>query len=203
MPIARQGESTYTPVPPGNHPARCYGCVSLGTQPSLNPKFKPNFKVVLLFEFPNESIEIAGVKKPMSTNTFLNAYLGSPSKPSNTAKFLTAWRGRQFTEDELKGFDLAKVVGAPCLLNIIHETKDGKTRETISTISPLPKGMGLAEQVNKSVIYEIEQGRDAVFQALPEWMQKMIGNCIEWNMPSAAEAPQADAHDEGDSSVPF
>lgn len=195
MPIAKASESTYKPVPPGNHPARCFGMVSLGTQPSANPQFQPKFKVVLLYEFPNESVEFNGEKKPMVTNQFLNVYLGSPAKPSNTATFLTAWRGRAFTDEELKGFDMSKVVGASCLLNIVHQTKDNKTREAIASISPLPKGMTMPPQVNPSLIYEIEQGRDAVFQALPEWMQKMIGQCQEWQHP--AEAAQADAPDMG------
>lgn len=203
MPVAKQHESTYTLVPPGTHPARCYGMVSLGTQIPLNPQYKPSFKVIVLFEFPNEQIEIQGVRKPMGTTVFLNVYLGSPTKPSNTAKFLTAWRGREFTKEELEGFDLAKVVGAPCLLNIVHQSKDGKNRESVASISPLPKGMTMPPQVNPSVVYEIEQGRDAAFQSLPEWQQKMIAACQEWTIPRAADSQTDAPEDNGDTSVPF
>jgi hypothetical protein len=173
--------------------------VSLGTQPSNNPKFKPNFKVVLQFELPNELISFPdGTQKPMATSHFLTAYLGSVNKPSKTNLFLTAWRGRAFTEKELGGFDLAAVVGAPCLLNIIHETKDGKTRDRIASVSPLPKGMKVVGMINEPVKYEIEQGRDAVFAKLPEWMRKMIELCEEWTHPAAAQCDPEPADQDGD-----
>ena len=202
MPILKQNESSFEPVPEGAHVARCYGMISLGTQPSNNPKFKPSFKVVLQFELPGEIIVINGEKKPMMTSHFLTAYLGSVNKPSKTNLFLTAWRGRSFTEKELAGFDLATVVGAPCLLNIIHETRDGKTRERIASVSPLPKGTKAPPQINPSVRYEIEQGRDKTFSVLPEWMRKMIEQCEEWTHPAAAEEPDPEPAPE-DEEVPF
>ena len=177
--------------------------ISLGTQVSANPQFKPSFQVVVGFELPNEAVEINGEKKPMAVSQFLNAYLGSPKKPSKTNLFLTAWRGRAFTESELAGFDLSKVVGASCLLNIIHEVKDGKTREKIASISPLPKGMTMPLAQNKPIVYEVEQGRDAVFQKLPEWTQKMIEKCVEWTHPAAAEDPELEGGEEEDQNVPF
>lgn len=189
MPVLKQTESTYTLIDPGTYAARCYGIVSLGTQPALNPQFKPTFKVVALFELPND---LAPNGKPMGASQFLNAYLGSSKKPSKTAIFLNSWRGRPFTEEEAKGFDLMKVVGAPCLLSIVHEERNGKVREVISSIAPLMKGMTIPPMVNQPIRYEIEDGKNGTFQALPEWMQKMIGQCLEWNTPPAA----VDAHDE-------
>ena len=204
MPILKKSESNFTPVPVGVHPARCYAMVSIGTQPSRNPKYEPSFQVVLQFEFPNEQIEIDGVSRPMAMSQFLNAYLGSPNKPSNTNKFLSAWRGRAFTEAELDGFDLSKVVGAPGLLNVIHEQKDGKTNAKILSISPLPKGMTMSGQLNPPIIYEIEQGEDKTFQSLPEWLQKMIRTSAEFNKAARAhEAPPASPAEPESDDVPF
>ena len=203
MPIIKESESKYTPVPVGNHVARCYGMVSLGTQQGKNPKFQPSFQIALMFELPEEVLEINGEKKPMALTKFLNAYFGSPSKPSKTAQFITSWRGKPFTEQELKGFDIAKVVGATCLLNVVHAVKDGKTREEIASVSPMPKGMALPAAVNIPVVYEIEQGRDAVFRGLPEWMQKMIEKCEEWSRPSPAAVAEPEPEATEEESVPF
>lgn len=204
MPIIKESEKKFTLVPAGAHLGRCYGMVSLGTQPQNNPQFKPSFQVVLLFEFPNETIDINGEKKPMAISQFINAYLGSTKKPSKTNLLLTSWRGRPFTPEELAGFDLAKVVGAPAMINIIHEERGGNMVHKIASISPLPKGMTMPGQVNKSVIYEIEQGRDAVFQGLPEWTRNMIEKCIEWTHPAVAEAaPDPDEPDGNNEPVPF
>ena len=194
MPIIKQSENTFEPVPQGTHPARCCGMVSLGTQPSNHPKYQPSFKVVLMFEFPNEIIEIKGERKPMMTNHFLSAYLGSTKKPSKAAQFLTSWRGRAFTEQELAGFDLSKVIGAPCLLGIVHEDRGGSMREVISSISPLPKGMAAPPAITKPIHFEVEDGRGDKFKALPEWMQKMIESCEEWTSPKVA-APEPSDND--------
>jgi len=202
MPILKKSEGSFTLIEPGTHPARCYGMVSLGTQPANNPKFKSSFKVVLLFEFPENRIEVDGVSKPMMTSHFLNAYLGSEVKPSKTNLFLSAWRGRAFTDVELGGFDLSKVVGAPCLLNIIHTTRNGKTREEIASIMPLPKTMKAAPPFNRLVVYEIEQLRDDTFLALPEWMRLMIEGCEEWTAPKPAQSAVSPHQPESDD-VPF
>lgn len=202
MPILKESESTFEPVPAGTHPARCYQMVSLGTQPPGNPQFKPSFQVVLGFELPNEQIERNGERFPMSTSQFLNAKLGTQQKPSNTRKFIEAWRGKAFTAAEISGFDLSKVVGAPCLLNIIHEDRNGKTNAKIASISPLPKGMTMSGQINPSIVYEIEQGRNEVFKALPEWLQKKIELCEEWQHPAAATQAEDAAGGESDD-IPF
>lgn len=204
MPILKQSESTYTPPPEGTHPARCYGMISLGTQPVNNPNYKPSFTCLLQFELPNETIERDGKRLPLSVTKFVGAHLGRPNKPSKTTEFLVSWRGKKFTDEEWNKFDLANVVGAPCLLSIVHETKNGQTRESISSIMPLPKGMTLPPQFNPSIKYEIEEGRNAKFQALPEWIQTMIGKCLEWTTPPAPvhdEPEHADANE--DTSVPF
>jgi len=58
-------------------------------------------------------------------------------------------------------------------------------------------------QVNNKVLYEIEQGRDAAFRALPDWLQKKIEMCEEWTHPVAASAaPEPEPAGESDD-VPF
>lgn len=165
--------------------ARCFSVVAIGTQVSQNPLYKPQSQFIVTFEVPSETIEVNGEQRPMVIGQFLNAYFGRAEKPSNTRKFIESWRGKPFTDEEMKGFNTDKLVGAPCMLNVIHEQKNGKTREKIAGVSPLPKGMKLSPQFHKSVIYEIEMGRNDVFNALPEWVRKKIEACEEWNAPQA------------------
>lgn len=203
MPIIKQTESTFLPVPAGTHVSRCYSMVSIGTQKSLNPQYTPKFQVILFFEIPGETITVGGETRPMVISEWLNCYLGSATKPSKTRTLIESWRGRPFSEQELAGFNIANVVGAPCLLNVMHEVKAGKSREKIASITPLPKGMVCPPQFHKSVVYEIEQGRDAVFQALPPWVQKKIEACEEWNHTPAADEPATVAEDNKGDDIPF
>ena len=98
---------------------------------------------------------------------------------------------------------LLRVVGTPCLLNIIHEERGGKTLAKIASISPLPKGMTMSGQINPPVIYEIEQGRDATYKALPEWLQKKIELCEEWQHPAAATQAEDAAGGDANDDTPF
>ncbi|WP_210238339.1 hypothetical protein, partial [Mesorhizobium sp. M2E.F.Ca.ET.209.01.1.1] len=41
----------------------------------------------------------------------------SLNERANLRRLLEGWRGRPFTEDELKGFDIVNLLGKPCLLD--------------------------------------------------------------------------------------
>ena len=70
----------------------------------------------------------------------LNVTLGKKSK---LLKFLTDWRGRAFTTEELgAGFVLSAYVGKTALVSVIHKTSHlGNKRAEIATIMPLPAGL--------------------------------------------------------------
>jgi hypothetical protein len=209
MPIAKETGSDFAPAPSGAHIARCFACVSLGTQPSNNPQFAPAFKIMLLWELCNEALEIEGQKVPMTISREYTSSLGSKS---NLRKDLESWRGREFTPEELKGFDVAKVVGQPCIVNVLHRTSGkGKTYAAVSSVMRLPKGQTCPPQHHASVVYEIEMKRGSAFSVLPEWIQKKIEQCDEFRArPADAKGPvvqpaepEPEAPVEDDDAVPF
>ena len=61
------------------------------------------------------------------------------SKKSSLVKDLISWRGRAFTDEELKSFELDNIIGAPCQLSIIHNVKDDKTYANVDAIVPAHK----------------------------------------------------------------
>lgn len=187
MPVAKQ-TSNYKPAPAGTHIARCYGCISLGTQTSAH--FAPSFKILYQFELSNEMVERDGKKKPMVIN---KEYTLSLSPKSNLRKVIESWRGK-LTDQELKGFDVSVMVGQPCMISIIHEPRKdgGGMRDVITAITALPKGYLAPPQINPSVKYEIEQGKDATFAALPQWLQAKVLSCAEWNQEPVDETAQDD-----------
>lgn len=203
MPIARETK-TFEPAPAGTHIARCYGCVSLGTQHS--ELFADAFKVMLLFELPFETVKMDGGEMPM---TISKEYTLSLGKKSNLRKHLDSWRGRPFNENELAGFEVSKVVGAPCQLTIVHtKNTQGNTYAKIEAITGLAKGMTCPEQKHKSIKYEISDGNEQtseVFKSLPEWIRKKIQACEEWNPQIADEPPsdEANPEQEPEDNVPF
>jgi hypothetical protein len=69
-------------------------------------------------------------------------YTASLYEMANLTKDLEGWRGRPFTAEEKRGFDLDNVLGVNGLLNIVHNPgKDGKTYANVAGIMPLPRNM--------------------------------------------------------------
>lgn len=161
-----------------------------------------SFKILLIFELPNERVMQDGAK----AQTVSKEFTCSLSEKANLRKVLESWRGRPFTKEELEGFDVMNVVDVPCMINVIHKQSGaGKTYADIAAITSLPKGTQPLPRVNELVRYEIEHGRNDVFKSLPEFIQKKIEVCEEWIHPTAAvqQSQEVDPADKKGDDVPF
>lgn len=194
-------------VPAGAHVARCFKVIDLGTHERVYQGESKGHqrKVWINWELPNEPVEVDGKELPAAVGKEFGLSL---HEKAALFKFLTAWRGKPFTAEELKGFDLLKLLGAPCLLNIVHEpSKDGsKTFANIASVSPLPKGMPAPAQVNPSQSYSIDDdGYGEKFQALPQWIKEKVMKSEEYlkSLRGTEVAPPAedDALPSGDGPV--
>ena len=92
------------------------------------------------------------------------------------------WRGRDFTEDELAGFDLTTILDKPCMLSVIHKTKaSGGQYAKVDSVMKVAKGIQVPPKaISPLVSYSIEDGDNDVFKAFPEWIQNIIIACEEW-----------------------
>lgn len=180
--IATEGSGKeIPPAPEGTHVARCIMLVDLGTQE--NKMFgKWARKCRIAFELPEEKYTFDEARGP-EPYVVGNNYTLSTGDKSSLRKFLKAWRGRDFTPEELKAFDMKAIVGKPCLLTLGHKSRetDGRVFAEIVSISPLMKGQQAPPQVLPTTVFEVEEGRDSEnFKKLPEWIRKEIEKCQEW-----------------------
>ena len=109
-----------------------------------SPKFQ--HKIIIGFEL-NQRIKTEGEYKDRRF-VVSKRYTLSLSEKSNLFKDLTSWRGKAFTDDELKGFDLDNIIGANCLLNLTENESGDKVYTNIIGITPLMDGMTKMEQEN-------------------------------------------------------
>lgn len=185
-------------VPAGVHKARCVAVIDLGTQ--HNKRFdKLKHEIRLSFETP-ESLHVFTEEKGKEPFLISRTFTASLMERANLRTFLKAWRGRDFTPEELEGFEIGKVVGAPCQLVVAHETKGDKTYANITAILPQDPKNPCPKQILKSVLYEIEHGDNDVFKSLPGYLQDIIKQSQEWGKP-VNEAHSSEAAD--DDQVPF
>jgi len=168
--------TTYPPLEAGTYPAVCCGVIDLGLQRSV---FEGNEKelvqILLTWEIPDETIEVNGETKPRQIS---RTYTFSVNEKARLRKDLKAWRGRDFTDVELADFDIAKVLGAPCFVNITNVTRNGTTYANLEGIMKLPKGMAV-KPPTKRLHFDIDNRETwGVFHELPEWVQTKINESL-------------------------
>ena len=194
MLIVKEGQS-FDPVPEGVHQGVCYSIIDVGTQYSETFS-KSSHQCIIIWEIPSERIEIERDGERVDLPRVVSKkYTLSLSDRANLRKDLESWRGRSFTSEELQGFDVHKLLGANCMIQIIHKTKDGRTYANISAILPLYKGMPKLEPENPTVIYSLEDGDPP--ETTPKWIVELINSSQERTVeyPLPEESP--------DDSVPF
>jgi hypothetical protein len=204
------GGGDFTPVPEGTHFAVCDMVVDLGKQKTTymgDTTIKP--QVYIRWQIPAERTEWTdgdGVKHegPMVIGKTYTASLG---EKANLRKDLQAWRGKTFTEEELRKFDISKLLGAPATISVTHKPKEsGGVYANVSSIGGLPKGMDKPALEGDPLIYgEEDQG---CYDKLPKWIREKIdaqvkdiqsGPYDERNPPPPHEYAGADLDDD----VPF
>jgi hypothetical protein len=194
------------PVPAGTHHAVCYGVVAVGTQPSQ--QFTPRPKVVVAFEIPGERITIKDKDLPRGIS---KRYTLSLNEKASLRKDLQSWRGRPFTTAELAGFDVSKLIGANCLLSVLHQDRAGAVYANISTISALPKAMRPVQPENPPLYFNVVEAIDAAKKKglrdinwpddLPMWLQKLCSESEEYKAfvmgpGTTAEPPDSPAEED-------
>lgn len=189
--ISKPKDGDFEPAPQGTHISRCYMIVDEGIQET---KYGPKHMVRIGWELPNELMKDG---RPFVVSKEYNASL---HPDTNLAKDLIAWRGKSFTEDELSGFDIFKVIKAPCMLTIIHNIKNEKTYANITSVTAIPKGTQVPELINNPLVFSITEPDEIMFKALPEWLRKKINRTAS-SQTSQSENPAAGVDD--DSSIPF
>ena len=60
---------------------------------------------------------------------------------STLGKHLVSWRGRPFTPEEKKGFNVLKLINVPCYINVVHRTSGENTYANVDGIMNLPQGL--------------------------------------------------------------
>jgi len=182
---ADSGGGNYKRVPAGSHIARCFSVADLGTH-TTNGQYgeSTNRKIRIAWEIFGEdennsplTIEIDGVEMPMTINKMYTLSLG---EKANLRKDLSAWRGRDFNEEELKGFDISTIVGVHCMLNVTVSENNGKTYSNVAGISPLHKSMTKPDGVHKNQVFDLDNPDLDVFNTFHEKLQAYIKDSPEW-----------------------
>lgn len=180
-------------IPAGNYVARCYKMIEIGTVPTeFQGEKKMTHKVRIGWELPTE-LKIFSQEKGEQPCVIEKEYTLSLGDKSNLRKDLKSWRGKDFTTEEAEKFDITKLLGIPCMLNVIHVSgkKDpSKQYQAIGSISPLPKGLICDPQINPSFEFSFDGFSQEKFNLLPEYIRKQIEESDEYKATQVSEVEE-------------
>lgn len=203
---ADSGGKDFKKVPPGCHFAICNMVADLGIQEStFKGESKSQHKVYLRWEVPDERVtyekdgkEIEG---PLSIGSI---YTLSLSEKANLRKVLENWRGKAFTPEELRGFDITTVAGKCCQIMVQHQESGGKTYANITGVMGVSRDQKERAKVAASevgvTVFSLDEPSN--FQNLPKWLQEKVEGRV---MPQAARhaSSLAPAGADFDDDIPF
>lgn len=191
------GGGDFQQVKPGTYVARPFRLIDIGTQHSEykgEPVVRNQF--ILFWELPTEPIDINGEQKPTVVSKF---YTASLHEKATLRHDLQSWRGKEFTPEELRGFDITQILGKPCLLTVVT-TSSGKSK--VSAVTGLPKGTNCPPAVNPVSFFWVNEWNQEAYDALSDGLKKLISESDEYKaMKSGAREP-ANPFDK-DETLPF
>lgn len=143
------------------------GLIDIGTRD--DPKFKKRERqAIIKFELPELTYDDNGTERRRTVNQFYPLKL---TKGSKLRTHLTGWRGKEFTSEELDGFELRNILGTACV-PIFGKNKT----ETKTVITDITKYRGQAIQPEHPLEYFSFEEFEGTF---PEWMTDGIKGLCE------------------------
>lgn len=137
--VAKNTDKKFTPHPEGQFAAVCVDVVDFGekTEQFADKPERLVSKVGIVFR--------TGEVDPETGNLIdiLKEFTVSMGEKANLRKFLEAWRGKSYSDEEAEqGAPLHKLVGQVALLTVEHKpSSKGRIYANINSVSGLPKVM--------------------------------------------------------------
>lgn len=206
----------FAPIEAGTYDARCYSMIYLGTIKRVTMgKEEIQKRIRISWELPGEMKEFKK-GEGLKPHVISKEYTLSLNEKANLRKILASWRGKDFTPEELKGFDITKVLGVGCTLTITHQPKEGGGNyAAVTAVSPVMKGHVLPALINPKIELSYENFDFTVFNSLPDFVKEKIKSSEEYQNMMAhlgetmkhenAESPviPPDFNDEEPDDLPF
>ena len=207
--VAADNGTDFKKVPSGVHMARCYSLIDLGTQLVRSQHGdKELHKIRIAWELFGEDehgepllVERDGQVAPM---TISKSYTLSLNENANLRKDLESWRGRPFTEEETKGFDIAKLLNVYCMINVTHSENNGKTYTNVASITPIPAALKNAKPtaVHSIVVFDLDNPDWDVFDTFHDKLKDAIKSSPEFAQAAGvSNAPGGSGFDDMDDSA--
>jgi hypothetical protein len=125
------------------------------------------------------TVDFEGKEMPM---TISKSYTLSLSEKASLRKDLQSWRGREFTDEEAKGFDISKLIGAYCMVNVTTSETNGKTYSNVANLTPLPTALKASKPapIHDTVMFDLDNPDWALFDSFHDKLKDAIKRSPEF-----------------------
>lgn len=180
-------------IPAGNYLGRCYQMIEIGTvKETILGVEKTLKKVRIGWELPTE-LKIFSEERGEQPRVISKEFTLSMHEKSGLRTVLKSWRGKDFTEDEAKSFDITKLLGVACMINIIHKpskSDPSKIYEEISGVTGVPKGITVPDQINQPLCLSYDEFDVELFEKLPDFIKDKMKTSNEYKQMKNPEVMQ-------------
>lgn len=129
-------QKDFTPAPEGLHLAVCADVWPIWTE-KRHEEWGGGLQDKTMLVWHIEDLD------PLTGKPFAvyKRYTASLHEKANLRHDLESWRGKKFSPEELKSFELERLIGVNCQIQVLHkEGKNGKTYANAVSIVPAGKG---------------------------------------------------------------
>lgn len=207
-----KGGTDFKPAPAGIQFAICTQVIDMGIQPGRGTNGDKR-KVYIRFELPEHRVEYTkNGDKVTGPQTVGREFGLSISEKSHLRPFLEGWRGKGFTPDDEKGFDISSIAGKICQLGIVHKQVGDKVYANITSafgatkeqLAEIKKGSRVAKPEGAVLVYSTDDHDASVFDQLPEWLRTRIDDRVEGDRePSSDDHKGAGQNEDFNDDIPF
>lgn len=193
-------------VPEGNHPARIYEVIEVGTvEGSWMGQPKMNYNVRIGFEFPTKKFMFSEEKglQPFVLSREMSLSLG---EKANLRKIVEAVEGRKLTEAEAVNYDVTTIIGKPLLVTVSHTepNNEGIQYANATTFSGLIEGLTVSNLYNPTRLLTYEEWKQETFDGLPQFLKDKISATPEYKkMKDKTEYTANDGTVQNVNDIPF
>jgi hypothetical protein len=185
------------PLAPDNYMARIVIIADLGVQeqrPYKGQEKPPVQEILVTYELVTEFMKDEDgnddEERPRWITERFPLYNLKADKAKSTRRYLAL-----DPKMEHQG-DFTALLGAPCLVTVVNNERDGRVYNNVGNVSPPLKGVPVPEPVNEPILFDFDEPSQDAWDRMPDWMNDVIQESLSYKgskvqaMVEGTEAPE-------------